>query len=126
VIALVVALAFPAAAPAVGSAPTPTTPSPTPPTTSTAAPAPTSPSATPGQPHLSRAQSQPDAPAAKEDRTGRAAVWLAAILAALLVLSAVFAGLAWWFGWSVERFVGRRGASWDGLGEFSDWIRTGQ
>jgi hypothetical protein len=44
----------------------------------------------------------------------------------LLVLSAVFAGFAWWFRWSVERFVGRRGASWDGLGEFSDWIRTGQ
>jgi hypothetical protein len=48
------------------------------------------------------------------------------IIGALLVLSAVFAGLAWWFGWNVERLVGRRGASWDALGEFGDWIRTGQ
>ena len=47
-------------------------------------------------------------------------------IGALLVLSAVFAGLAWWFGWNVERLVGRRGASWDALGEFGDWIRTGQ
>src|SRR4051812_21905981 len=111
-IAVVVALAFPTAALAAGSEPTPTTPSPTPPTTSTPAPTPTAPAV----------PAQPSTPAAKDDRTGTLAIWLAAIIGALVVLSAVFAGLAWWSGWSAERFVGRRGASWDGLGEFGDWI----
>jgi len=46
----------------------------------------------------------------------------------------VFAGLAWWFGWSTERITGPSHASWGDFGgrvsdvgiEFRDWLRTGQ
>jgi hypothetical protein len=49
------------------------------------------------------------------------------------VLFAVFAGLAWWFGWSAEPITRPWRASWgdfggrvaDFRGEFGDWMRTG-
>jgi hypothetical protein len=70
---------------------------------------------------------------ARQDASTPAAVWLLAILGALVVLSAVFAALAWWFGWSAERFMRPWRASWDDFGgrlsdlgiEFREWLRTG-
>jgi hypothetical protein len=70
---------------------------------------------------------------AKKDDSAPIAVWLIAALALLILLSAVFAGLAWWFGWSAEPYMRPWKASWgdfggrlaDAGGEFRDWIRTG-
>jgi hypothetical protein len=70
---------------------------------------------------------------AKKDDTAPAAVWLLVALGALVLLSAVFAGLAWWFGWSGDRFTRPWRASWGDysgrmadLGiELRDWLRTG-
>jgi hypothetical protein len=124
-------------------APTPTTPAATPPpSTPTPAPAPTPTVTTvtpppaptvPVQPQVHGIPSPPIKRARQHDSTP-AAVWLLAALGALILLSAVFAGLAWWFGWSAERFMRPWRASWDDFGgrladlggEFRDWIRTGQ
>jgi hypothetical protein len=125
VIVLAVALALPGAASAADTGPTPSTPSPTPPAASTStAPTPTAPSPTTTGATPTTTAPAP-APTAKPHHGSSTGTWLLAILAALVLLSAVFAGLAWWFGWSAERFVGRGGASWRGLEEFGDWIRTG-
>jgi hypothetical protein len=133
----------PAATPA--PPPTPTTPSSAPPTASVPSPTPTAattrapataappPAPTvPAQPAVAGVPSPPIAKAKKDD-TAPVAVWLIAALAALIVLSAVFAGLAWWFGWSADWLTGPWHASWDDFGgrasdlggEFRDWLRTG-
>jgi hypothetical protein len=131
----------PAAAPAptpttpattTAAAPAPSTPTPAPQTTSTpaAAPPPAPPATT--QPAVSGVPSPPIQNAAKED-SAPVAVWLLAALGALILLSAVFAGLAWWFGWSAERITGPWRASWGDFGgrasdagaEFRDWLRSG-
>ena len=102
----------PRGAPPSASSPTPapaaTTPAPTPTATP---PAPT----VPAQASRHRVASPP-IDHAKKDDTAPAAVWLLAILGGLMLLSAVFAGLAWWFGWSAERFTRPWKASW---GDFS-------
>src|SRR5206468_1748476 len=112
--------------PAAAPPPTPTQPAVTPPTPSTPAPAP-APTATtpapapvtaapppaptvPAQPKVAVA-SPPIKRAAKHD-SAPVAVVLLAILGGLILLSALFAGLAWWFGWSPERFVRPWKASW--------------
>ena len=127
------------AAPAPAPAPTtPTTAPPTPsaptPVPATSAPAATPPPAPPAttQPAVAGVPSPPIKQAKKED-TAPVAVWLIAGLGALILLSAVFAGLAWWFGWSAERITGPWSASWGDFGgrvadagvEFRDWLRTG-
>jgi hypothetical protein len=128
-------------------APTPTQPAATPPTASTPTPAPQPTVATPvptatvttpppaptlpAQPKVAVA-SPPIAHAKKHDSTP-AAVLLLAILGGLILLSALFAGLAWWFGWSAERFTRPWKASWDDFGgrladvgvEFREWLRSG-
>ena len=106
-------------------APAPTTPAPT---VAAAPPAPT----VPAQPTVTGVASPPIADAKKDD-TAPAAVWLLVALGALVLLSAVFAGLAWWFGWSGDRFTRPWRASWGDysgrmadLGvELRDWLRTG-
>jgi hypothetical protein len=122
-------------------APTPTTPSAAPPTASTPAPTPTTSTPTaapppaptvPAQPAVQNVPSPPIEHAKKDD-TAPAAVWLLAMLGGLILLCAVFAGLAWWFGWGAERFTRPWRASWDDFGgrltdlgvEFRDWVRTG-
>jgi hypothetical protein len=130
----------PAAAPApvpatpTAAAPTPSVPTPAPaPATTTpaaAAPPPAPPAAT--QPAVTGVPSPPIENASKDDKAP-AAVWLLALLGGLILLSALFAGLAWWFGWSAERFMRPWTASWDDFGgrvsdvggEFRDWLRTG-
>jgi hypothetical protein len=70
---------------------------------------------------------------AKKTDTAPAAVWLLAALASLIAIFAVLAGLAWWFGWSAERFSRPWGASWSDFGdrladlraELGEWLRTG-
>jgi hypothetical protein len=129
--------AAPAPAPTAPAATPPpsSTPTPAPPITTTPAPAATAPPPAPqvpAQPRVTGVASPPIQHARKDDKAP-AAVWLLAALGALAVLSAVFAGLAWWFGWSAERFTGPWRASWDDFGghmsdlgvEFRDWIRTG-
>jgi len=111
-------------------APTPSTPTPAPPATTQAAPPPAP--TVPAQPAVAGVPSPPIKNATKDD-SAPVAVWLIALLAAVLLLSAVFAGLAWWFGWSAERFMRPWKASWDDFGgraadlggEFRDWLRTG-
>jgi hypothetical protein len=118
----------PAAAPPTPSAPTPAPPTAT--STPAAAPPPAPPAAP--QPAVTGVPSPP-IKQAKQDDTAPLAVWLLALLGALVVLSAVFAGLAWWFGWSAERITGPWHASWGEFGgraadvgvEFRDWLRTG-
>ena len=129
--------AAPAPAPAppapAAAAPTASTPTPAPAATTTT-PASTPPPAPPPPAQASvTGVASPPVNAAKKDDNAPVAVWLVAALAALLLLSAVFAGLAWWFGWSADRFTRPWGASWDDFGgrmadlggEFRDWIRTG-
>ena len=126
----------PAAAPAPAPAATSTTPSATPPTASSPTPAPAAtpttaaatPAATttpapppPSQAGVANVASPPIA-AAKKDDNAPAAVWLIAALGALVLLSALFAGLAWWFGWGPALTAGGGGASW---GDFGAWIREG-
>lgn len=115
------------------SAPSTPTPAPQPaPAPAATAPAPTPAPTVPAQPTVAGVPSPP-IKQARQDTSTPAAVWLLAILGALVVLSAVFAGLAWWFGWSAERFVRPWRASWDDFGErlselgveFRDWLRTG-
>jgi hypothetical protein len=135
------AVAAPAPAPTTPSsaaAPTPSTPTPAPPPTATApaatpAPAAAPPAPTvPAQPAVAGVRSPPISHP-KQDGGAPLAVWLLAALAALIVLSAVFAGLAWWFGWSGDPFGRGWRASWDDFGgqlsdagiEFRDWLRTG-
>jgi cell division septation protein DedD len=127
--------AAPAPAPApTAAAPTPSTPTPAPTTTQTpAATAPTPAPTVPAQAKVTGVASPPIA-GAKKDDSAPAAVWLVAAFAGLILLSAVFAGLAWWFGWSAERFMLPWRASWGDFGgriadsgdEFRDWLRTGQ
>jgi len=132
------------AAPAPAPAPTPTTPAATPPTasapTTTPPVTPTAPAATtpppaptvPVQPQVTGVPSPPLRHVAKKDSTPLA-VWLLAILGGLILLSAVFAGLAWWFGWGGDRLLRPWRASWDEFGgrladagvELRDWLRTG-
>jgi hypothetical protein len=128
--------AAPAPAPATTTpspAPTASTPTPAPAataTTPTASPPPAPPSTV--QPKVTGVPSPPIKHATKDDKAP-AIVWLLAVLGALIALSAVFAGLAWWFGWSAERLTGPWRASWGDFGgraadlgvEFRDWIRTG-
>jgi hypothetical protein len=130
----------PAAAPAPATttptpaAPTPSTPAPAAQTTTAATPTAQAPPAptVPTQAAVKGVPSPPIENASKDD-TAPAAVWLLAVLAGLVLLSAVFAGLAWWFGWSAERFTGPWRASWGDLGgrladagiEFRDWLKTG-
>ena len=135
------AVAAPAPAPT-PTAPTPSaaptasapTPSPTPTvaapvaTPTTAPPAPT----VPTQATVKGVPSPPIAHPRRHD-SAPAAVWLLAVLGALVLLFAVFAALAWWFGWSGDRLFRPWTASWgdysDRVGElgveFREWIRTG-
>jgi hypothetical protein len=116
------------------AAPTPSTPTPAPQTTTATATAAQPPPA-PTVPVEAAVKGVPSPPIdnAKKDDTAPAAVWLLAVLGALALLSAVFAGLAWWFGWSAERFIGPWQASWGDFGgrlsdagaEFREWVRTG-
>jgi outer membrane biosynthesis protein TonB len=116
------------------AAPTPSTPAPAPPAATTATPAASPPPAptVPVQPAVANVPSPPIKDTRADDRAP-AAVWLLAALGAFVLLSAVFAGLAWWFGWSAERFVRPWAASWDDFAgrasdlgvEFRDWLRTG-
>jgi hypothetical protein len=129
----------PAATPA--PAPTPSTPTAAPPAPSTPTPAPTAstPAGTPPpappaatQPVVTGVPSPPIKHAKKDD-SAPVVVWLIAGLGLLILLSAVFAGLAWWFGWSAERITGPWRASWGDFGgrasdagaEFRDWLRSG-
>jgi hypothetical protein len=122
----------PAAAPP--PAQTPTTPSAAPPTPSTPTPAPaattTTPAATtpppaPPNPAQAKVTGVPSPPIhqVKQDDKAPVAVWLLAGLGAVALLCAVFAGLAWWFGWSARWLTGPSRASW---GDFSEWLTTGQ
>lgn len=127
--------AAPAPAP-VASTPTPSTPAPVQaqptagvPTATTATP----PSPTvPAQPSVAGVPSPPVKNAKREESTP-AAVWILAILGALAVLAAIAAALAWWFGWSLERWTRPFRASSSEFGgrlsdarlEFTDWLRTG-
>jgi hypothetical protein len=134
--------AAPAAAPAQSDAPPPSTPQPAPaattpqpatpqPTTTAAAtpPAPT----VPVQPSVAGVPSPPIKGAKQED-SAPPAVWTLAALGALaLLLAALWAALAWWFGWSADPWTRPFGASAsdfadrlrDGRLEFTDWLRTG-
>lgn len=132
----------PAAAPAPAPTPAPTTPAAAAPTpsTPTAAPPPTTPTAAattpapppPAEPSVAGVPSPPIKLAAQRDSTP-GVVWLLAVLGALVVLCAVFAGLTWWFGWSGDPFTRGWRASWGDFGgrlsdlgiEFRDWIRSG-
>jgi hypothetical protein len=122
-----------------GGAPTPSTPTPAPqpdaqaPAASPTAPAATTPAPTvPVQPRVNNVPSPP-LERVREQDDAPAPVWLLAALAALVVLFAVFAGLAWWFGWSADRFTRPWRASWGDFGgrladsgsELRDWLRTG-
>jgi cell division septation protein DedD len=115
------------------AAPTPSTPTPAPPTTTTPAAAPPPAPTVPTQAAV-KGVASPPIKHAKKDDTAPAAVWLLALLGGLALLSAVFAGLAWWFGWSAEPFIRPWKASWDDFGgrlsdlgvEFREWLRTGQ
>jgi hypothetical protein len=122
-----------AAAPAPAGPPTPSTPTPVPqPTATTPVPAVPPAPTVPAQSQVTGVPSPPVA-GAKQDDSAPAAVWLLAGLGGLALLFAVFAALAWWFGWSAERFTRRWRASWsdfaarlaDFRGEFGDWVRTG-
>ena len=124
----------PSAAPPTASTPT-SAPAATPTTASTATTTPTTTPAPPPPPQAAVANvASPPINAAKKNNNAPAAVWLLAALGALVLLSALFAGLAWWFGWSAERFTGPWRASWGDFGgrlsdagvEFRDWLRTGQ
>lgn len=128
------------------AAPTPTTPASAPPTPSKPTPSPqpttTAPAETqtaappaptvPAQAKVTGVPSPPTANA-KQGDSAPAAVWLLAALGALILISALFAGLAWWFGWSPDRYTRRWRASWadfgaraaDFRGEFGDWMRAG-
>jgi hypothetical protein len=118
-------------APPAASTPTPA-PAPSATTTAAAATAPPPAPSVPVQPAVANVPSPPIAGAKKDDRAP-AAVWLLAALGALILLSAVFAGLAWWFGWSAEPFLRPWNASWGDFagrasdlgGELRDWLRTG-
>jgi Tfp pilus assembly protein FimV len=124
----------PAAAPA--PAPTSTTPSAAPPTASTPAPTPAAtPTTTASTPAPTTTPAPPPPPgsavanvasppinAAEKDDNAPVAVWLIAALGALVLLSALFAGLAWWFGWGPPPTTRGGGASW---GDFGAWIREG-
>jgi hypothetical protein len=132
------------AAPAPAPAPAPTTPAATPPPASTPTPTPppvttataatpTPPAPTPpAQPVVAGVPSPPVQHPVK-DSSAPSAVWLLVVLAAAIVLCAVFAGLAWWFGWDTSRYLPRWGSSWDDFGsrlsslgtELRDWLRTG-
>jgi hypothetical protein len=120
----------PSAAPPTPSTPSPTPPAATAPTPTAAAPPPAP--TVPAQPAVANVPS-PTIKGAQKDDKAPVAVWLLALLAALLVLSAVFAGLAWWFGWSADGFTRPWRASWGDFGgrmsdlggEFGDWLRTG-
>lgn len=112
------------------AAPTPSTPQPVPaqptPTAATPTPAPTVPTG------VANAPSVATKPAA-QDNSAPAAVWALALLAALAVLAGLAAAVAWWFGWSPERWSRPLGASFSDFGsrvddagrEFGDWLRTG-
>lgn len=129
--------AVPAPAP-VATTPTPSTPTPVPaqPQPSSATPTPTTaapPAPTvPAQPSVGNVPSPPVKNAKREESTP-VAVWILAVLGALAVLAAIAAALAWWFGWSTERWTrpfraaasdfGGRAA--DRRMEFTDWLRTG-
>jgi hypothetical protein len=133
------------AAPAPAPTPTPSAPASAPPTASTPSPAPR-PTATTPTPAATAPPPAPTVPAqasvtgvpspptsAKRHDSAPAAVWLLAALGALIAISALFAGLAWWFGWSLDRYTRPWRASWadfgaraaDFGGEFADWLRTG-
>jgi hypothetical protein len=123
------------AAPA-GGPPTPSTPTPVPQPTATT-PAPTAPATPPAPTVPAQAKvtgvASPPIAHPKQDDSAPVAVWLLAALGVLIAISALFAGLAWWFGWSAERFTRPWRASWsdfaarvaDFRGEFGDWVRTG-
>jgi hypothetical protein len=134
-----------AATPAPAPAPTPSTPTSAPPTASVPSPvppastapaaAPTTPPPAPTVPAQANVKGVPSPPTANAKKSDSApvVVWLIGALAALAVLFAVFAGLAWWFGWSAEPITRPWRASWgdfggrvaDFRGEFGDWMRTG-
>jgi len=133
--------AAPAAAPGQTAASAPSTPQPAPaattpqpatpqPTTTAAAtpPAPT----VPAQPSVAGVASPPINGASQED-SAPPAVWILAALGALALLSTLWAALAWWFGWSTDRWTRPFRASAsdfsermrEGRTEFTDWLRTG-
>jgi hypothetical protein len=125
----------PAAAPS-GGTPTPSVPTPVPqPTqpTTTPAPAATPPAPNPPvQPHVAGVASPPVAHP-KRDDSAPAAVWLLAVLGALALIAAVLGALAWWFGWSADRWTRPFRASTEEFAgrardfrvELTDWLRTG-
>ena len=122
------------------AAPTPSTPAPVPsPTQAAPVPAPTqtapvtTPAPTPpAETHIAGVPSPP-VNATKRDSEAPAPVWLLAVLGALALAAALVAALAWWFGWSTERFSRPFSASWADFAdrarafrlELGDWIRTG-
>jgi hypothetical protein len=120
----------PSSAPPTASVPTARPPAATTRAPATAAPPPAP--KVPAQPAVAGVPSPPVAQAQKDDKAP-AVVWLIAALAALIALSAVFAGLAWWFGWSADGLTRPWSASWDEFGgraadlggEFREWLRTG-
>jgi hypothetical protein len=131
------------AAAAVPTAPTPTTPTTAPPTASTPTPTPAAPTQAaaapppappdPAQPSVAGVPSPPIERVSQKSNAP-AAVWLLGALGALALLSAVFAGLAWWLGWSADGLTRPWRASWGDFGggtsdlggEFRDWLRFGQ
>ena len=125
--------AAPAPAPA---APPPSTPTPAPQPTATlpapAQPAPTPAPTVPAQPSVTGVPSPP-VQHAKRDDSAPGAVWALAVLGALAVLAALAGALAWWFGWSAERFTRPFRASCGEFGErlsdfrleFGEWLRSG-
>jgi hypothetical protein len=63
-----------------------------------------------------------------------APVWLLALFAGAAVLAGIAALVAWWFGWSAERWTrplaaataDAGGRTADMAGEFLDWLRLGR
>lgn len=107
-------------------APTQTTPAPPTPTTAATTPSPTVPTGVANAPRV-------DTKTAARENDAPAAVWALAILLIVAVLAAIAAALAWWFGWSPDRWSRPVGASFSDFGsrlsdarhEFGDWLRTG-
>ena len=126
-----------AAAPAPAPAPPPpSTPTPAPqPTATLPAPAQPAPTPAPTVPAQAKVVGVPSPPVSHPKRKDSApvAVWLLAALGALAVLAALAAALAWWFGWSADRWTKPIRASTedfaerlsDWRAEFGEWLRSG-
>jgi len=128
-----------AAAPTQSSTPTPSSPTPVPAKTPPAPAQPAQAVPTPAPPDVPAQLTVAGVPSPpvdhpKRDDSAPVAVWLLAILGGLALLAASLAALAWWFGWSAERFTRPFRASSGEFGErlldfraeFGEWVRDGR